>query len=347
MVSLSADRSILEYQLGVAIKYGDALRANQIQSELNDNTNKAIALQADISKATQDSSRALTGNSDAAIKNRQTMQGLVTSSIDYLVALKTTTKDTKTLISNATSMKSDFIDQAKAMGFSEKELTKYAGSFDDFIKIIKNTSDKIDLPMKVYLGFDGADAALHKWKEDNKVLNVKIKVDNPDYLAYVAGISADELQAYRVAKDAIKNNVAALKNADTKARYLRTISDFETKYGKGFSTGGLVTGLGSSTSDSINARLSNGEFVINAAAVNRVGVGFLNAINNQQSLPVPARTMQVSAPSSTSNVVYLSPDDRALLRAAIDRPVNLYTENTKIAQSANEGNVLLARRGKN
>jgi hypothetical protein len=46
-------------------------------------------------------------------------------------------------------------------------------------------------------------------------------------------------------------------------------------------------------------------------------------------------------------MVYLSPEDRALLRAAVDRPIALYTENSKIAQSANAGNVLLAQRGSN
>jgi hypothetical protein len=46
-------------------------------------------------------------------------------------------------------------------------------------------------------------------------------------------------------------------------------------------------------------------------------------------------------------MVYLSPEDRALLRAAVDRPIALYTENAKIAQSANAGNVLLAQRGTN
>jgi len=49
---------------------------------------------------------------------------------------------------------------------------------------------------------------------------------------------------------------------------------------KGFATGGYVTGPGTSTSDSIPARLSAGEYVINAAAVKRVGVAFLHAINN-------------------------------------------------------------------
>jgi len=48
---------------------------------------------------------------------------------------------------------------------------------------------------------------------------------------------------------------------------------------KKFAAGGLVTGPGTSTSDSIPARLSAGEFVVNAAAVKRLGVGFLQAIN--------------------------------------------------------------------
>ncbi|WP_373840491.1 tape measure protein [Glaesserella sp.] len=44
-------------------------------------------------------------------------------------------------------------------------------------------------------------------------------------------------------------------------------------------TGGYIRGPGTSTSDSIPARLSDGEFVINAAMVRRYGVGFMHAIN--------------------------------------------------------------------
>jgi hypothetical protein len=47
----------------------------------------------------------------------------------------------------------------------------------------------------------------------------------------------------------------------------------------GFSQGGAVHGPGTSTSDSIPARLSDGEFVLRAAAVRSVGVGFLNRLN--------------------------------------------------------------------
>ncbi len=46
-----------------------------------------------------------------------------------------------------------------------------------------------------------------------------------------------------------------------------------------FANGGAVVGPGTATSDSILARLSNGEYVLNAAAVRRVGVSFLDALN--------------------------------------------------------------------
>lgn len=47
----------------------------------------------------------------------------------------------------------------------------------------------------------------------------------------------------------------------------------------GFASGGYVTGPGTTTSDSIPARLSAGEYVLRAEAVRRVGVDFLHALN--------------------------------------------------------------------
>lgn len=46
-----------------------------------------------------------------------------------------------------------------------------------------------------------------------------------------------------------------------------------------FATGGYVSGPGTAKSDSINARLSNGEYVMNAATVSRFGKGFFDMIN--------------------------------------------------------------------
>ena len=47
-----------------------------------------------------------------------------------------------------------------------------------------------------------------------------------------------------------------------------------------FATGGYVSGAGTGTSDSIPALLSNGEYVIKASAVQRMGVGALDMINS-------------------------------------------------------------------
>jgi hypothetical protein len=50
---------------------------------------------------------------------------------------------------------------------------------------------------------------------------------------------------------------------------------------KPWATGGLITGPGTGTSDSIPARLSNGEYVIRAAAVRKVGRNVLDALNSE------------------------------------------------------------------
>lgn len=68
--------------------------------------------------------------------------------------------------------------------------------------------------------------------------------------------------------------------------------------------GGLVTGPGTGTSDSIHAMLSHGEFVMRAAAVNRLGVGTLNALNTGATTwaagsESPARSMAYSGRTPT------------------------------------------------
>lgn len=60
-------------------------------------------------------------------------------------------------------------------------------------------------------------------------------------------------------------------------------SFLETKLG--FATGGFVSGPGSERSDSIPARLSNGEFVVQARSVRKYGRGFMEMLNSG-NLPI-------------------------------------------------------------
>lgn len=52
----------------------------------------------------------------------------------------------------------------------------------------------------------------------------------------------------------------------------------------GFARGGFVSGPGGPTADAIPARLSDGEFVMRAAAVKKYGVGFMQSINSGASV---------------------------------------------------------------
>lgn len=52
-------------------------------------------------------------------------------------------------------------------------------------------------------------------------------------------------------------------------------------------TGGIINGIGTSTSDSIPAMLSNGEYVVKASSVRKYGTNFLNAVNDGSFSRIP------------------------------------------------------------
>lgn len=55
----------------------------------------------------------------------------------------------------------------------------------------------------------------------------------------------------------------------------------------GHATGGFIRGAGTSTSDSIPAMLSNGEYVISADSVRKYGTNFMNAVNDGTFTQIP------------------------------------------------------------
>lgn len=83
--------------------------------------------------------------------------------------------------------------------------------------------------------------------------------------------------------------------------------------------GGPVVGPGSSTSDSVPAWLSNGEYVVNAAAANQIGRENLDMINQGQ-LPVAARPVPVVSNGSqeSKGMSFIFVDDRSKALAALN-----------------------------
>lgn len=368
LLALEASRNVLQYQLSIAIKYGDTKRADVLRAKLAEENQKIADKNSEISTNVEANSKSLTGNSQAAIDNREKLQNLTQSTLTWITSLKTAGYTTEQLIEETKKGRQSFIDQAIALGFSADELGKYTGMFDAYIKVLESTPDTLDLKMSVYAEFGPADAALHKWKQDNKDLTVTVKVLNPDWsdptknpLMMAARTSIQNVIGLRDTAEAeLEAGIESRTLSPKRRRELQALvksynskitsmkAQYKTDYGVRYATGGMVYGSGGSTSDDVPAMLSTGEFVMNAASVRAYGADFMNAINGQKLAFASYQPQQSAASGSAdSSIVYLSPDDRALLRAAIDRPINLYTENTRIAQSANAGNVILARRGTN
>lgn len=482
LAGLSADKNILEYQLKIALKYGDNLRADRIQAEL-DAKNSEIAQQTeDRADATAKASKALTGDSAAAVTNRANVLDLVKAYQQYLVTMSATTTDSTKLKQIATDLTADFMKQGTELGYSKEELQGFADAINtDYVTAINNAPKDITLNI---VGVDPAVAAVadfvsranieldkikvidisgnvitvdanangapapvtntnppssltnstgagtvtnsnnnnngsgvtgggttvtkakkpttsagagYEWKYNattNKWFKSKITSANttsqfgsntPWAQATTSTASASQKASYTAAWTDVSDEMTkwnkksdidkffmqiphdlilggafgdikrlegifpALKNlrpAKYKNVDVSSLSNAR-KSGLGFSSGGYVSGPGGATTDSITARLSNGEFVMSAAAVKTYGVDFMNSLNSLQNARPSFNGGAGKSASTGGNMVYLSPEDRQLLRAAADRPIALYTENVKIAQSANAGNVLLAQRGSN
>lgn len=138
MQSLTADKAINEYFLKVAQDYGDTLRAQSLSATIADQNTKITASQKQLTDAQAANSKELDGNSDAAIANRATLEGLVTNYEDYISTLASSGLSQDELAQKTAQLKQQFIDQATQLGFSSAEVGKYADAFDDVSKAINS-----------------------------------------------------------------------------------------------------------------------------------------------------------------------------------------------------------------
>jgi hypothetical protein len=146
---LVSDKAIRQYFLSIAEAYGDTLRADslraelaQIDAEIADNTNA-------IADAQNSASRELEGNSKAARDNRQTITGLVSQYQSYIGSLADSGASQEKLRIETERAKKEFIDQAKALGFAEPEILKYAAAFDDVSFAINNVPRNVTIEADV------------------------------------------------------------------------------------------------------------------------------------------------------------------------------------------------------
>ena len=86
----------------------------------------------------------------------------------------------------------------------------------------------------------------------------------------------------------------------------------------GFATGGYVSGAGTGTSDSITARLSDGEFVVNAQATKR-NRSLLEAINSNERVSVAGRGASVVATQPSNSPAPVAAQSNVTVNLIEDR----------------------------
>lgn len=135
--------------------------------------------------------------------------------------------------------------------------------------------------------------ALQKYDEEQQKINTisKIQQTSNQLAKDFSGAITDWITGAQSFGDAMKNIlqqlIAQLIQAAIYATIVATCTGggggfaarWKGAFGKAFASGGSVAGPGTSTSDSVPAMLSNGEYVLNAQAVDRLGVPFLNGLN--------------------------------------------------------------------
>lgn len=135
--------------------------------------------------------------------------------------------------------------------------------------------------------------ALQKYDEEQQKINTisKIQQTSNQLAKDFSGAITDWITGAQSFGDAMKSILKQLIAQLIQAAIYATIvaactgggggfaARWKGAFGKAFATGGSVAGPGTGTSDSVPAMLSNGEYVLNAQAVDRLGVPFLNGLN--------------------------------------------------------------------
>ena len=115
------------------------------------------------------------------------------------------------------------------------------------------------------------------WSESTNQISRDLNALGDVFTTLWNGVKTQAQEAANVTADAADKAVQAAQRAATAVKELATSGggqDFT-----GFASGGYVSGPGTERSDSILARLSNGEFVVNAKSVQRLGLKTLQRIN--------------------------------------------------------------------
>ena len=333
-LKLKKEKDLFEAQNAIAKKYGTDAQKYQIQ--LNEiEFKKKQELQEEELAYTEQMLAA-----ENALKEAQ-LRGASQKEIDMLkekLALLNKTHQytidniNQTAAANTNSAQTDYLNK-QAEWQAKKDTSSTVGKMgmdaEDELEKGKAEANKAgSYEEKVRL----MNEALQKYDEEQQKINTisKIQQTSNQLAKDFSGAITDWITGAQSFGDAMKSILKQLIAQLIQAAIYATIvaactgggggfaARWSSAFGKAFATGGSVDGPGTGTSDSIPAMLSNGEYVLNAQAVDRLGVPFLNGLNTGRlrgfasgglvgsSGAYNRATSGASSSSSTSNSITLN-----------------------------------------
>ena len=294
-LKLKKEKDLFEAQNAIAKKYGTDAQKYQIQ--LNEiEFNKKQELQEENLAYTEQMLAA-----ENALKEAQ-LRGASQKELDMLKEKMQLIKDThaytmdninQTAAANANSAQTDYLNK-KAEWQAQYDTSSTVGKMgmdaEDELEKGKSEANNADsYEKKVSLMKE----ALQKYDEEQQKINTisKIQQTSNQLAKDFSGAITDWITGAKSFGDAMKSILKQLIAQLIQAAIYATIvaactgggggfaARWSSAFGKGLASGGSVDGPGTGTSDSIPAMLSNGEYVLNAQAVDRLGVPFLNGLN--------------------------------------------------------------------
>lgn len=294
-LKLKKEKDLFEAQNAIAKKYGTDAQKYQIQLKEIE-FNKKQELQEEELAYTEQMLAA-----ENALKEAQ-LCGASQKELEMLREKLQLIKDThaytmdnieKTAAANANSAQTDYLNK-KAEWQAQYDTSSTVGKMgmdaeDDLEKGKAKANKAGSYEEKVRL----MNEALQKYDEEQQKINTisKIQQTSNQLAKDFSGAITDWITGAKSFGDAMKSVLQQLISQLIQAALYATIvaactgggggfaARWSSAFGKGFATGGSVAGPGTGTSDSIPAMLSNGEYVLNAHAVDRLGVPFLNGLN--------------------------------------------------------------------
>ena len=237
------------------------------RKSINDRYDEDIKKLQDKNKALQDKASAVGSSASSAANKAATAQ-------ENSAAINSLISNLSAIISRNTQNPTQ---GSKEIGALLEETIKGGGKLGSYAESLKQQGRSMFTPGTGYEERKGANADRQR-KTLDPYVGLFQGLDKQTDLKASTSEFKDGVKAFNLAVENFTGKKTSKQSTSTMSRYTPSPSQMVMPY-RMKAVGGYISGPGTSTSDSIPAMLSNGEYVINARSVQAAGIPMLDRIN--------------------------------------------------------------------